>query len=259
MSANITVTRHGPVQVLRICRPEKKNALSGEMYVALTEALAAGDAAPDIAAHVILGVSGAFTAGNDIADFLAHSTGGGGIGPVLGFIRLLPRVQKPLLAGVDGFAVGIGTTMLFHCDLVYATPAATFSTPFLDLGLVPEAGSSLLFPRMMGHARAFELLVLGGAFNAERAREAGFVNDVVPSAELEEKVLNAAQRLAAKPPEALRLARRMLRGDADIVAKRVDEEAEEFARRLKSPEAREALRAFMEKRRPDFSKVLSTG
>lgn len=259
MNTLVSVSLDGPVQVLRISRPEKKNALSGEMYEALSEAIVSGDADAGVAAHVIFGVPGAFTAGNDIADFLAHSKDSGGVAPVMRFIQLLPKVQKPILAGVDGVAVGIGTTMLFHCDLVYATPAAKFSTPFLDLGLVPEAGSSMLFARTMGYARAFELLALGNAFSAERAREAGFVNDIVSSDDLENVVMEAARRLAAKPPEALALARRMMRADADVIAKRVDDEAVEFKRRLASPEAREALSAFLEKRPPDFAKLAKKG
>lgn len=259
MSALIEVSRDGPVQVLRINRPDKKNALSGDMYDALSEAIESGDEDQGVAVHVVFGVPGAFTAGNDIADFLAHSKGAGGVAPVLRFIQLLPKVKKPLLAGVDGVAVGIGTTMLFHCDLVYASEAAKFSTPFLDLGLVPEAGSSLLFARMMGYARAFELLVLGNVFNVEAARAAGFVNGIVASADLEATVLTAARRLAAKPPEALMLARRMMRADVDVIAKRIGEEAVEFNRRLASPEAREALSAFLEKRPADFAKLAKKG
>jgi len=259
MSALIEVSRAGPVQVLRINRPDKKNALSGDMYDALSEAIESGDEDQGVAVHVVFGVPGAFTAGNDIADFLAHSKGAGGVAPVLRVIQLLPKVKKPLLAGVDGVAVGIGTTMLFHCDLVYASEAAKFSTPFLDLGLVPEAGSSLLFARMMGYARAFELLVLGNVFNAEAARAAGFVNGIVASADLEATVLTAARRLAAKPPEALMLARRMMRADVDVIAKRIGEEAVEFNRRLASPEAREALSAFLEKRPADFAKLAKKG
>lgn len=259
MSAHVTITREGPVQILRINRPDKKNALSGEMYSALSDAIEAADASGDVAAHVILGVSGAFTAGNDIVDFLATSKGSGGVEPVLRFIRLLPRIQKPMIAGVDGVAVGIGTTLLFHCDLVYATPAAKFATPFLDLGLVPEAGSSLLFARTMGYARAFELLVLGNAFSAERGREAGFVNEIVSSDQLEAKVREAARRLAEKPPEALSLSRRMMRGDVSEVVRRIDDEADIFRRRLASPEAREAFSAFLEKRAPDFAKISNKG
>ena len=142
--------------------------------------------------------------------------------------------------------------MLFHCDLVYASPASKFATPFLDLGLVPEAGSSLLMPRVMGAHRAFEMLVLGETFDAGRAREAGFVNAVVAADALEATALRAAARLAAKPPEALALARQMLRGDASDIAQRVNEEAAAFQARLASPEAREAFQAFLEKRPPRF-------
>jgi enoyl-CoA hydratase/carnithine racemase len=147
--------------------------------------------------------------------------------------------------------------MLFHCDLVYASPASTFRTPFLDLGLVPEAGSSLLAPLRMGHARAFELLALGETFTAERALAAGLVNAVLPPVEVEGAALAAAHRLARKPPEALALCRKLMRGDASAVCARVDEEARIFADRLTSPEAREAFAAFLEKRPPDFSKARS--
>jgi enoyl-CoA hydratase/carnithine racemase len=259
MSANIAISRDTGVQVLRLDRPEKKNALDTAMYCALCDAIEAGDAADDVAVHVLFGTGGVFTAGNDISDFLATSLGKGGPVDVLRFIRLLPKVKKPLIAGVDGVAVGIGTTLLFHCDLVYASPAARFSTPFLDLGLVPEAASSLLFPRMMGYARAFELLVLGNVFDATRAREAGFVNEVIPADLLEAKVMEVARRLAAKPPEALTMSRRLLRGDASDIVQRVDEEAQLFGRRLSSPEAREAFTAFTEKRAPDFAKLSKGG
>jgi enoyl-CoA hydratase/carnithine racemase len=159
-----------------------------------------------------------------------------------------------VIAAVDGLAIGVGTTLLLHCDLVYATPAARLQTPFLDLGLVPEAGSSLLAPRLMGYARAFELLVLGEAFSAERAREAGIVNAIVPADQLEATAMKAAARLAAKAPEALAVSRRLMRGDPAAIVARVDEEAKIFGARLSSPEAREAFAAFMEKRAPDFSR-----
>ena len=230
------------------------------MYAALSDALQSGDADPDIAAHVITGSGGMFTAGNDISDFLATATGAGGmVNEVLRFIRLLPLIKKPLVAAVDGIAIGIGTTLLFHCDLVYATPAATFATPFLDLGLVPEAGSSLLMPRVMGYQRSFEMLVLGGTFTAERARDAGFVNAICPAADLEATAFKAAARLAAKPPEALAIARALMRGDVAEISARIDEEAIAFERRLKSPEAREAFQAFLEKRPADFSKAKARG
>ncbi|MEQ1669708.1 MAG: crotonase/enoyl-CoA hydratase family protein [Hyphomicrobium sp.] len=255
MSAEVSVSTAGGVQVLRLMRPDKKNALTRPMYKALCDALEAGDGDPAIAAHVLTGSGGMFTAGNDINDFLAAGMGAaGGVNEVLRFIRLLPLIKKPVIAAVEGIAIGIGTTLLFHCDLVYATPDATFATPFLDLGLVPEAGSSLLMPRMMGSHRSFEMLVMGDTFSAERAREAGFVNAVVPADQLEKTAMRAAKRLAAKPPEALAIARAMLRGSPAEISARVDEEAIAFERRLKSPEAREAFQAFLEKRPPEFAK-----
>lgn len=255
MTSEIEVQRDGAVQILRFARPQKKNALTGAMYAALSEAIESGDADGGIAAHAIFGAPGVFTAGNDLGDFLATAKGTGGLGgEVMRFIRLLPKIRKPLLAGVDGKAVGIGATLLFHCDLVYATPDSEISAPFLDLGLVPEAGSSILAPRLMGYQRAFELLVLGAAFPAERARESGLINHVVSADQLEQTVLNAAKKIAAKPPEALHLARRLLRGDVADVIGRIEEEALLFQKRLQSPEALEAVSAFFEKRRPDFSK-----
>ena len=159
------------------------------------------------------------------------------------------------IAAVDGLGVGIGATLLFHCDLVYATAEARFSAPFVDLGAVPEAGSTLLGPQRMGYARAFELLILGEPFTAERAREAGIVNAIVPADELEATARKAAARLARKPPVALALARRLLRGDTSALAQRVEEEARIFGERLSSPEAQEAFAAFLEKRPPDFAKL----
>src|SRR5690606_23572089 len=150
------------------------------------DALAAGDASPEVVAHLFIGSGGVFSAGNDINDFVERARTGRTLeGPVLDFLRVLVRIQKPMIAAVDGLGVGIGTTLLFHCDLVYATPEARFMAPFVDLGAVPEAGSSLLGPQRMGYARAFELLVLGEPFTAERAQEAGLVNAIVPADELE--------------------------------------------------------------------------
>lgn len=257
MSAEIEVTRTNGTQVLRLNRSHKKNALTGAMYIALSDALEAGDRDSSVAAHVITGSGGVFTAGNDLGDFLATSRGAGELAvDVLRFVRLLPVVQKPLIAAVDGPAIGIGTTLLFHCDLVYATPASSFATPFLDLGLIPEAASSLLMPSRMGYARAFEMLVLGEAFTAERAVVAGFVNKIVPSEGLEATALGAAKRLAQKPPEALAIARRLMRGDPADVLARVEDELAGFRERLRSPEAIEAFTAFFEKRPPNFRKTV---
>ncbi|MBU2532860.1 MAG: enoyl-CoA hydratase/isomerase family protein, partial [Alphaproteobacteria bacterium] len=215
-TAEIEISRSEGVQTIRIVRPEKKNALLPAMYSAMFEALVDGDASDTVRAHIITGSGGVFSAGNDIKDFMSRAGAGAPVGntPVHRFIGYLPRVEKPLIAAVDGLAVGVGTTLLFHCDLVYASPAARFSTPFLSLGLVPEAGSSLLAPRRMGHARAFEMLALGEPFSAERARDAGLVNAVVDADELEATAREAALRLAGKPPAALKIARELLRGDA---------------------------------------------
>ncbi|MBX9684025.1 MAG: crotonase/enoyl-CoA hydratase family protein [Hyphomicrobium sp.] len=256
MTAHVDVQTSGAIQIIRLVRPEKKNALTGAMYRVLADALSSGDKNDDIAAQVILGSGGVFSAGNDIADFMQAAQSGAGLGDdVTRFITALATVEKPLLAGVDGRAVGIGTTMLFHCDLVYATPAAQFSTPFLDLGLVPEAGSSLLLPRLIGYQRAFEMLVLGAVFSADRARECGFVNHVVEADALEVRVLEAAARLAAKPPEALSMARRLLKGAPQQLTAQMREEERLFSERVRSREAMEAFGAFLEKRPANFGRA----
>jgi enoyl-CoA hydratase/carnithine racemase len=250
MSAHVEIATSDGIQVIRLVRPEKRNALTEDMYRALTDALVAAETDPSIRVRVLLGSGGHFSAGNDIAVFLASAKGEQGTPrEVLRFIEALPLLRKPLIAGVDGQAVGIGTTLLMHCDLVYATPRATFATPFLDLGLVPEAASSLLMPAAMGYARAFELLVLGEIFTAERAREAGLVNAIVPVDDLEAHVLGIAARLARKPPEALATAKRLLRGDGAAVLERTRTEAAEFARCLTSLEARAAFEAFFTRAR----------
>lgn len=237
------------IQVLRLTRPEKKNAINAAMYRALADALESGDASNDIAAHVFAGSDGVFSAGNDLTEFLGPDRDREeALADVLRFIRLLPHVRKPMLAAVDGLAVGIGTTLLFHCDLVFASDRATFSAPFLDLGLVPEGGSSLLAPRRLGYARAFELLVLGTPFTAERLREAGLINAIYPAGQVENAAMDAGKALAAKPPEALGLARRLLRGETEDVNRQIETEAKLFAERLTSPEAVEALTAFTQKR-----------
>jgi enoyl-CoA hydratase/carnithine racemase len=222
----------------------------------MNAALEKGDASSDVIAHLFIGSGGVFSAGNDINEFLARARGDADLTrPIVQFIRGLPLVQKPLIAAVDGLAVGIGTTMLFHFDLVYATPAASFRTPFLDLGIVPEAGSSLLAPMRMGYARAFEMLALGESFAAERALTCGIVNAIVPAETIEAAARQAAARLANKPPEALALTRRLMRGDPKAIIARIDEEVAIFGERLASPEAREAFTAFLEKRPPDFKKT----
>jgi enoyl-CoA hydratase/carnithine racemase len=220
------------------------------MYQAMAAALQASDGSPEVRARLILGQPGVFTAGNDIADFLeAGQRGPDGLGAVIEFLRVLVFSEKPVIAAVDGMAVGVGATLLLHCDLAYASPEAMFMAPFTDLGLVPEAGSSLIAPERMGYARAFAFLVAGEPLSAEAAREAGLINAVVPREGLEAHALGAAAMLAAKPQEALRLSRRLVRGDPARIWARVEEEGRLFAERLVSDEARQAFQAFMQKKR----------
>jgi enoyl-CoA hydratase/carnithine racemase len=264
MAQDIEIEVEDGVQAIRFLRAEKKNALTGPMYTAMSEALDAAETNDAIAAHVFIGSGGVFSAGNDINDFLRRAetsaNDAGGIPtPSLDFIRRLPRVTKPMIAAVDGLAIGVGTTLLLHCDLVYATPAASLRTPFLDLGLVQEAGSSLLAPARLGYPRAFELICLGEPFSAERAMQAGLVNAVVPADRLEATALEAGRRLAAKPRQALMTARRLLRQGFPDIGAMIDKEAEAYAVLMRSPEAREAFTAFLEKRPPDFAKARQKG
>lgn len=247
MSQHMEIARHGAVQTIRFNRPEKKNAISADMYAAISEALIAGEADASMRAHVLFGTQGAFTAGNDLADFMASSSMAQDIASITKFLQLVARLEKPLIAGVDGLAVGVGTTLLMHCDMVYATPQSWFQTPFTALGLVPEAGSSLLGPRQMGHALAFELLVAGGKFSAEKALIAGLVNAVMPSEALEAETLKAAAKVAALPPEAVKISKRLLKTDAAAVAQRIEDEVALFGQRLRSDEAQAAVRAFFAK------------
>jgi len=245
----ILVERRGAVQVIRMNRPEKKNALTSAMYAAIAAALQSGDADPQIAAHVFFGVPGAFSAGNDLTDFMAVATGGEGSPEVWDFLLTLVRCEKPMLSGVDGIAVGIGTTLNLHCDLTFATPRTVFRTPFVDLGLVPEAASSLLLPMVLGRQQAFAMLGLGEGLTAEKARATGMIYDVVPEDALEAAVLAAADAVAAKPRGALKATRDLLRAPREAVAERVSQENEIFRRRLKSDEARAALTAFTNRKK----------
>ncbi|MGC4026997.1 MAG: crotonase/enoyl-CoA hydratase family protein [Mesorhizobium sp.] len=249
MSENIQITRHGAVQVIRISRPEKKNALTRAMYAAMAGALRSGDADPDIRCHVFLGVPGAFSAGNDLADFLVVATGGEGGSEVWDFLMALASCEKPMVSGADGIAVGIGTTLHLHCDLTFATPRTSFHTPFTDLGLVPEAGSSLIAPALIGRQQAFALLAMGEPFPAQKALELGIIYRVVDEAELETEVLAAAERISAKPPQALKIARDLMRAPRSSLLDRIREESEHFRERLKSDEARAALIAFMSRKK----------
>lgn len=245
MTEHIVIERRGPVQTIRMNRPDKKNAITRAMYAAMTRALSEGDADADIRVHVFFGVPGAFSSGNDLSDFMAVAMGGEGGGEVLDFLMALANSAKPMVSAVDGVAVGIGVTINLHCDLTFATPRTEFRTPFVDLGLVPEAGSSLLAPAVMGNQRAFALLGLGEGFSAERAQQAGLIYAVVAEHELEAAALAAAQAIAKKPPQALKIARDLMRGPRDELIVRIREESEHFRARLTSEEARQAFVAFM--------------
>jgi enoyl-CoA hydratase/carnithine racemase len=238
---------------IEIARADKKNALTLDMYAALADALAAAAADPAVRVALVHGTRDCFTAGNDLKDFLdrpPHTEDA----PTWWFLRALPRFGKPLVAAVNGAAVGIGTTMLLHCDFVYAAPGARFQMPFVPLGLVPEAGSSFLFPFVAGYQRAAELL-LGQPFTVDKAYEAGFVTQIVPEAELFERARGGALAVAALPPAAVRATRALMRMHTrKRVKEAMDEEGKVFTERLASPEAREAMTAFFEKRKPDFSR-----
>lgn len=263
--ADIAIAVQGGVQTVRFTRAGKKNALTRQMYAATVSALEFADQHDDIAVTVFMGMPGAFSAGNDMSDFMARAKGvmmpdePGVSVSAAALITTLPRTIKPLIAAVDGLAVGVGVTMLLHCDLVYASPNASFSTPFVNLGLTPEAASSLIGPQRLSYQRAFELLVLGETWGAEQAFAAGLVNAVVPAAELEARAMKAATALAGKPRAALIESRRLLKGDVAPIAAMMEQERRAYDRLLPSPEAREAFTAFLEKRAPDFAKARTRG
>jgi enoyl-CoA hydratase/carnithine racemase len=245
----IAVSDADAIRTIRIDRPEKKNALTLVMYDALARAIEEANARDDVRCLLIAGHASGFCAGNDLADFLQMAQAGGLGEPIVRFLHVLARNKKPLVAAVAGNAVGIGTTMLLHCDYVVAAENAVLATPFVALGLAPEAASSLIAPRLMGHARAFELLVMGRPLDAQAAKEAGIVNAVVPAAELDTAAMNAARGIAALPPLGVLAARRLMRGSGEEIAKRIDEEAEVFRARLASAEARAAFAKFFSRRK----------
>ncbi len=242
----VIVTDDGPVRTVRMNRPEKKNALTMAMYDAMAAAIESAAQNPTLRCLLIAGAPTAFCAGNDIGDFLKMATGAGALGaPILRFLYALARCELPLVAAVQGNAVGVGTTLLMHCDHVVAASDARFATPFVGLGLVPEAGSSLIAPRLMGQARAFSLLVMGRPLSADEAKAAGLVNTVVAAEAVETEAMQAARAIAALPPQGVLASRRLLRGKPDDIIARIDEEAELFKTRLQSAEARTAFEAFM--------------
>ena len=237
---------------VRFDRLDKKNAITVEMYAQLGAALAAAEADAQVRAVLLHGSADCFTAGNDVADFL-NAPRNPGASPARALFDVLPHMKKPVVAAVGGPAVGIGSTLLLHCDLVYAAPNARFQLPFVPLGIVPEFGSTFLLPLLAGYQRAAELLLLGQPFSAQKAYEAGIVTEVVPQDKLLEHALQVANALAALPFESIRLTKRLMKARlGETLAAVIDEETRLFTERLSAPDAKEALRAFLEKRKPNF-------
>lgn len=251
---DVHVTTDGPLMELRFNRPDKKNAISIAMYAALADALERAAADKAIRVVTIAGNGGLFTAGNDIKDFQQPRSGDEEMS-VFRFLRAITSFPKVLVAGVEGTAIGIGTTMLLHCDLVVATRSASFSMPFVDLALVPEAASSLLLPRLIGRQRSAKHLLLAEPFDAETAFEYGLVTELVAEEELAERVRAIALRIAAKPPEAVRITKQLITSTEGSIGERMAMEGKLFEERLRSAEAAEAFTAFLEKRPPDFSSL----
>jgi enoyl-CoA hydratase/carnithine racemase len=250
MAEQVVITDEGPIRTIRMNRPEKKNALTAAMYDAMAEGVETASGSSPIRCVLVCGAPGAFSAGNDLGDFMKAATGGEGLGnSVMRFLYSLARAERPLVAAVTGVAVGIGTTMMLHCDYAVAASDARFSTPFVALGLVPEAASSLIAPRVMGHRRAFELLVMGKPLSGEEARAAGLVNQVAPADQVEAEAMKAAQQIAALPPEGVAISRRLMKGTPDEIVQRMDEESSAFRQRLASAEAREAFAAFFARKK----------
>ncbi|HWL06293.1 MAG TPA: crotonase/enoyl-CoA hydratase family protein [Xanthobacteraceae bacterium] len=242
MTNHVLVRDDAAVRTIRMNRPEKRNALTAAMYADMARAIREAKAA-GIRCLLIAGSTDAFSAGNDLQDFMTAGSEDA-FGPVMDFLAALAECPLPLVAAVQGVAVGIGTTMLMHCDQVIASDEATFATPFVSLGLVPEAASSLLAPRLMGLQRAFSLLVMGERLDAHTAAECGIVTYVRPANEVEVHAAQVAKKIAALPPEAVRLSRRLIRGEPQNILARIEEEATLFNARLASPEAQAAFAAF---------------
>ncbi|MBL8385021.1 MAG: enoyl-CoA hydratase [Burkholderiales bacterium] len=252
--SDIATSRDGGVLCIAFNRPAKKNAITGAMYQALADALKAADADAGVRAVLFEGGADIFTAGNDLEDFMHHPPSGND-SPVFQFLYNLSHAKKPLLAAVAGAAVGVGTTMLLHCDAVYAADNARFSMPFVTLGLCPEAASSLLLPALCGYQRAAEKLLFGEPFDAAEAREMGLVNKVLPAAELAAFARARAHKLAALPASSVRTTKALMRGThVKAVEAQMTEEGAHFRKMLSSPEAKEAFAAFFERRKPDFSR-----
>ncbi len=254
MTENILISSQDGILRIQINRPEKKNALTLAMYTAMTEAIKNADTDDAIRVIFLTGTTDCFTSGNDLKDFLEVPAADESA-PVFQFMLTISQAKKPIVAAVTGLAIGIGTTLLLHCDLVYAGENTRFRLPFINLGICVEAGSSILLPQLMGHRRAAELLMLGNFFDAKTAYEVGIVNGVYPDAEVADIALKKAQQLVAQPPNALRVNKALLkRTVGPAVEEALREEVKHLVSLLHGPEAREALQAFKERRKPDFSR-----
>jgi enoyl-CoA hydratase/carnithine racemase len=252
MTEHVIITDEGATRVIKLRRPEKKNALTQGMYRSMSDAIDTAQNNPEIRCLIVTGGSGVFTSGNDLEEFLhagALTSEAARASDMTKFLYSLAHNVKPIIAAVDGVAIGIGTTMLFHCDHVLASTAATFSTPFMQLGLVPEGASSLLMPATMGHQRAFAMLVMGRTMSAEDARIAGFVNAVVSPGHTEIEAHKVARDICALPAEAVAISRKLLRTPPEELTRRIDQEAHIFGERMGSKEAIAAFKAFIDRKR----------
>lgn len=258
MTDDILISDNNQVRTIQFNRPEKKNALTHDMYQRVVDAMREAEEDPKIRVIVFEGTPDCFTAGNDMLDFMQTPMASfhteGGTAPVEQFLQALATTKTPLVSVVDGIAIGVGVTMLLHCDLVYCSARSLFQTPFTALGVVPEAASSLLLPRACGHQQAAELLMLSDTINAKDALRLGFVTRVYKTTKLRKKADKKIARLAELPPSSVRMAKELMRRLPEPVEKRIEAEGKEFSARLSSAEFTEAATAFMTRRKPDFSK-----
>ncbi|MCG8671078.1 MAG: enoyl-CoA hydratase [Pseudomonadales bacterium] len=253
-SSNISTKLEDGILSIYMDRPDKKNALTADMYTAMVEALQELDSTPEARVGFITGSKECFTAGNDLADFLQRPPSKGEEPPVFRFLKTLPKVEKPLVAAVNGPAIGIGVTMLLHCDLVYAATDSKLQMPFASLGACPEAGSALLLPQTMGYQRAAQLLMLSDFFTAEEGKQWGLINDVFSPDVYQAKAYEQAKRLSLQPANSLRVTKMLMKkAQKEVLEEIMELEMDYFGKMLKSPEAKEAINAFMEKRKPDFT------
>ncbi len=257
-SDHIQVHKDAGVLTLTMNRPEKKNALTQDMYAALADNVVAAQSDPEVRVVLLTGTGDSFTAGNDMGDFAGsgdETRGENELPPVGRYLQAILNAEKPIVAAVNGLAIGVGVTMLLHCDLVYASPNATFQTPFVNLGLVPEAGSSLLLPKLIGTQKANDMFLLGTKVSADEAEKMGLVCSLFDEEALLDEASSRAKALAAKAPNAVKLTKQLVRQDHENVAQQMADESVHFSAQLKTAEFAEAAMAFAERRAPDFSKI----